>query len=287
MMKYVKRKAMIIRESGRSSDYITPSFGYGCLYKCSYCYMRRHNKRGLSIANNTNEILDAMDRHMWLLDWPKDPNQTHEKYYTYDFSCNEDYVLHAKYHDWHKLFDYFKENDKAMGTAATKCVNKNLLSYNANRKVRIRFSVMPQKLSDVLEPHTSKIIDRLKAINDFYDAGYDVHINYSPIIMYKDFVYDYKKLFEDVNNIVDDSIKDKVKAECIFLTHNKDMHEYNVANNVKGEEYLWNPGLQENKKSQYGGNNIRYYHHYKRKYVNKFEKLHKDNISWQKIRYIF
>lgn len=28
---------MVIRPSGRSTDYISPSFGHGCLYDCSYC----------------------------------------------------------------------------------------------------------------------------------------------------------------------------------------------------------------------------------------------------------
>ncbi len=28
---------MIIRPSGRSTDFISPSFGHGCLYDCSYC----------------------------------------------------------------------------------------------------------------------------------------------------------------------------------------------------------------------------------------------------------
>ena len=28
---------MLIRPSGRSTDFISPSFGYGCLYNCSYC----------------------------------------------------------------------------------------------------------------------------------------------------------------------------------------------------------------------------------------------------------
>ena len=232
-MDYVNRKAMIIRDSGRSSDFITPSFGYGCLYKCNYCYMRRNNKKRLTIASNTNEILDTIARHLWLLKWPKIPNQTHKTYYTYDFSCNEDYVLHARYHEWEKLFDYFKHEPKAMGTAATKYVNKKLLDYNANRKVRIRFSIMPQVLADKLEPNTSKIIDRIKAVNDFYEAGYDVHLNYSPIIMYDDFVKDYTNLFQLVDSIVDSSIKNKVKAECIFLTHNKDMHKHNIVLKIK------------------------------------------------------
>lgn len=286
-MEYVNRKAMIIRDSGRSSDFITPSFGYGCLYKCNYCYMRRNNKKRLTIASNTNEILDTIARHLWLLKWPKIPNQTHKTYYTYDFSCNEDYVLHARYHEWEKLFDYFKHEPKAMGTAATKYVNKKLLDYNANRKVRIRFSIMPQVLADKLEPNTSKIVDRIKAVNDFYEAGYDVHLNYSPIIMYDDFVKDYTNLFQLVDSIVDSSIKDKVKAECIFLTHNKDMHKYNIDNNTKGENLLWNPELQEDKTSQYGGKNIRYNRFYKEKYIKTFRHMLNENISWQKIRYIF
>ena len=33
----VTRKSMIIRPSGRSTDYISPSFGHGCLFNCKYC----------------------------------------------------------------------------------------------------------------------------------------------------------------------------------------------------------------------------------------------------------
>jgi len=264
-MKFIKRKTMKIRDSGRSSDFITPSFGFGCMYKCSYCYMRRHLPNGLTIATNTNEIIDAIVRHLWLLKWPKTPNQTHDIYYTYDFSCNEDYVLHAKYHEWQILFDYFKENERAMGTAATKYVNKDLLKYNANRKVRIRFSLMPQVMSDKMEPGTSKIIDRIKAINDFYEAGYDVHVNYSPIIVYENYIDDYVKLFKKVDEIIDPSIKNKVKAECIFLTHSEKLH---IRNRKEIEELLWKPDLQEEKISQYGNKNIRYKHRLKKVYIN-------------------
>lgn len=283
-MKYITRKTMKIRESGRSSDYITPSFGFGCLYKCEYCYMRRHLPNGLTIAKNPESIIDAIARHLWLLKWPKEPNQTHNKYYTYDFSCNEDYVLHARYHDWEYLFDYFKNEPKAMGTAATKYVNKKLLSYNPNRKIRIRFSIMPQIMSDILEPGTSKIIDRIKAINDFYEAGYDVHINYSPIIVYKDYIEDYVKLFKLVDMNVDNSIKNKVKAECIFLTHNSKMRKLNPK---QVDELLWTPENQEIKVSEYGNTNIRYERKLKKQYINNFLTMHKDKLPWQEVRYIF
>ena len=286
-MKYVERKSMKIRPSGRSSDFITPSFGFGCLYKCSYCYMRRHVPNSLTIANNPDDILIAIERHADTLPYPKIPNQTHKEYYTYDFSCNEDFVLHAKYHDWRLIFNYFKYHEMAMGTAATKYVNKELLMYEADRKIRIRFSIMPQVISSVLEPNTSKIIDRIKAVNDFYEAGYDVHLNYSPIVMYDKHEEDYKALFKLVDDIVDNSIKEKVKAECIFMTHNKKMHEYNVENKVKGEELLWKPEIQESKVSQYGSRNIRYKWNKKNVYINDFIDSHQDTIPWQTVRYIF
>ena len=108
MIKKVERKSMKIRESGRSSDFISPSFGFGCLYSCAYCYMRRHTPTGLSIATNTDTILQAVESHVSVLP-PKQPNQTHPIYWTYDIGCNEDFALHSKHHEWEKIFDYFKK----------------------------------------------------------------------------------------------------------------------------------------------------------------------------------
>jgi spore photoproduct lyase len=114
MIKQVTRKSMIIRFSGRSTDFISPSFGYGCLYKCAYCYMKRHKPKGLDIAKNTMDILTEINSHCMFAVVDK-PNQTHEKYITYDISCNEDFVLHAKYHEWKKIFKFFKDHPIAMG----------------------------------------------------------------------------------------------------------------------------------------------------------------------------
>ena len=284
-MRFVKRKTMKIRESGRSSDFITPSFGFGCQYKCNYCYMRRHLKNGLTIANNTTDIIKAIDKHAKQQKWPKTPNQTHKNFYTYDFSCNEDYVKHAQYHVWRELFDYFKNSDRTMGTAATKYVNYDLLKYNAKRKVRIRFSLMPQHLSTILEPGTSSILERIEAIDEFYAAGYDVHVNYSPIIVYDNWLEDYKQLFR----LIHKKVKNKriVLSECIFLTHNESMHEHNVSKSTKGENLLWTPDIQVTKVSQYGGKNIRYNWFYKKKYIEQFKYMHAQIVPWNKIRYIF
>jgi spore photoproduct lyase len=284
MITTLKRKTFTIRESGRSTDFISPSFGHGCLFNCTYCYMKRNKPEGLTIATNTEDILSAINSHAWFAQVDK-PNQTHAKYVTYDISCNEDFALHAKYHNWQRIFEFFKDHPIAMGSFATKYVNPKLTEYNPEGKVRIRFSLMPQNLSDKLEPNTSKIIDRIKAINAFIDAGYDVHINFSPVVLYKNWLQDYELLFHMLNDYVD--YKSVVKAEVIFLTHNKSKHEYNLKHNLPGEEVLWIPKLQEKKISQYGGINIRYKYNLKAFFIMQFKQLHDKIIPWNTIRYIF
>jgi spore photoproduct lyase len=282
----VNRKTFIIRESGRSTDFISPSFGYGCLYNCSYCYMKRHKPEGLDIAKNTGDILTAINNHVWFATVDK-PNQTHSEFITYDISCNEDFALHAKYHEWERIFEFFKNHQLAMGSFATKYVNKDLLEYNPQSKIRIRFSLMPEKWRKILEPNTSTIFDRVRAINDFIEAGYDVHINFSPVIVHDDWLKEYRILFEGVDGFVDRKYKDKVKAEVIFLTHNVKKHKWNLENNVAGEDLLWTPEIQEAKTSQYGGENLRYKMKLKREWIKEFIKLHDEVIPWNTIRYIF
>ena len=285
-VKKVTRSSMIIRPSGRSTDFISPSFGYGCLYNCSYCYMKRHRPEGLDIAINTNDILTEINNHAWFAVVDK-PNQTHKEYITYDISCNEDFALHAKHHEWKKIFEFFVEHPRALGTFATKYVNEALLEYNPEGKIRIRFSLMPQKYAKILEPNTTSIDLRLKNIERFIKAGYDVHINFSPVIVTDNWLVEYSELFRQVAGAVDEEYRDKVKAEVIFLTHNEGKHEYNLVNSLAGEDLLWKPEIQENKTSQYGGENIRYKHNLKAQYIKEWTKLHNEIIPWNTIRYIF
>lgn len=280
----VRRKSLTIRASGRSTDFISPSFGHGCLYDCTYCYMKRHKPDGLDIAENIGDILSEISSHAYF-DTTEKPNQTHEQYVTYDIACNEDFALHSKFHNWKRIFNFFKEHPRAMASLATKYVNEKFLEYNPEGKVRIRFSLMPQKYSELLEQDTSTIDERIDAIDRFIEAGYDVHINFSPVIVVDGWLDEYKDLFEKVNERVKN--KDKVKCEVIFLTHNTDKHNYNLEYELPGEELLWFPERQESKLSDFGGKNLRYNWQLKSDYIKEFKYLHDQIIPWCKIRYIF
>ena len=294
LIKKTVRKSLEIKVSGRSTDFITPSFGFGCLYNCSYCYCKRHVNDGVSIAENVNQILGVVSKHYVSLgEWfqKNKPNQTDPNCITYDIGCNEDLALHAKHHNIQRIFSFSGKHDRMMFSFATKYVNYDLPIILSNpyspgfKSVRIRFSLMPQKYSDVLEPNTSDILERIKAIDKFIEMGYDVHINFSPVIVTDTWLEDYRDLFLLVDEHV--SNKDQVKCEVIFLTHNEKKHKYNLANNVPGEDMLWRPEIQEPKKSQYGGDNIRYKYQLKSNYVYQFKALHNAIIPWNTIRYIF
>jgi spore photoproduct lyase len=250
--------------------------------------MKRHKPKGLDIATNPEDILTAINNHVWFADVEK-PNQTHPSYVTYDLSCNEDFALHAKFHDWQYIFDFFKNHPLAMGSFATKYVNKKLLDYNPEGKIRIRFSLMPQSYADLLEPNTSSIEERLSAVKLFQDAGYEVHLNFSPVIVTDNWLSYYQDLFLKVSKYAKFSNwdNDSVKAEVIFLTHNNSKHIYNTLNDITGEDLIWRPDIQESKTSQYGGENIRYKHDLKAEYIREFIKLHDEVIPWNTIRYIF
>ena len=283
----VVRKSMIIRPSGRSTDFIAPSFGHGCLYNCSYCYMKRHKPEGLTVATNTMDILTEINSHAFFATVDK-PNQTGD-YITYDISCNEDFALHAKYHDWKTIFKFFRDHPLAMGSFATKHYNQDLLSFNPEGKIRIRFSMMPMELQKLLEPNTSSIYERIGAVRYFIKAGYEVHLNFSPVIVHDNWLQHYESLFKSIAGMARISNWDNtsVKAEVIFLTHNEAKHWYNVEHKLPGEEFLWTPKIQETKTSQYGGSNVRYEHRRKADYIKQFVELHDKIIPFNTIRYIF
>ena len=280
----VTRKSFDIRVNGRSTDFLSPSFIFECGFNCTYCTVKRHGQQSITVAKNIGDILTAINNHAMFAVVDK-PNQTHHSLITYDIGCNSDIALHAKNLPWQYIFQFFKDHPRAMGSFATKYVNRKLLEFNPEGKIRIRFSLMPQHYADLLEPNTSPIIDRIKAIDEFIEAGYDVHINFSPVIVYDKWLDHYMYLFGEVDKHV--KYKELVKAEVIFLTHNEGLHERNLLRDYKGEHLLWNPEIQENKISQYGGKNIRYKHDLKTNYIKQWTDLHDQFINWNTIRYIF
>jgi len=271
-------KTLITRDNGRSSDAISPNFIYGCLGGCmkSYCYVGRFNNDKVYVNQNVDSILRSVDGWVQGKPWTKVPNQVDDTYYCIDIGCSTDVPLMGKYYDWQKVFTFFNDHPKLKSTFATKYPTR-MKEYDTDPvKNRIRVSLMPQVFSDILEPKTDSIVDRIKAIHTL-QKRFEVHINFSPIIYHKDWLAEYDKLFKQLEGV-------DFKSECIFLTYNN--IQYN-RNTPEVNELCWKPEIQELKNSQYAENNIRYKRDLKKDMMLQFQELYQNYFPTDTIRYIF
>lgn len=284
------KKGISFRDNGRSTDFIAPSQSSGCAMACQFCYTARRKgyANPVTVFLNTDQVAKAIDAHQQNLGPKHSPNQCDPNLWTYEIGENSDVSVDAylstniKY-----LVAYARSMTNAKLSFATKYVNYDMLDYDPQRKTRIRFSLMPQAISKYVDIKCSPIEERIAAINDFYKAGYEVHVNFSPVILYPQWKQDYLDLFDLLDSSISQEVKDQLKCEVIFLTHNQDLHDLNLQWNPKGEDFLWKPSIQENKLSQNGMTNIRYKYQLKSKYIESFKNLLNSKIPYCQIRYIF
>ena len=166
-------------------------------------------------------------------------------------------------------------------------MNRDLLHYDPQGKARIRFSLMPTDTARVLDVRTDPIPTRIAAIDDFVDAGYEVHVNFSPVVFYEGWLDDYDELFRQLDDSISARAKEQLAAEVIFLTHNDRLHEINLGWHPRGEELLWTPEIQEPKRSQTGGWNVRYRSGFKGARVRELLALIERRTPWLRVRYAF
>jgi spore photoproduct lyase len=277
-------KTMVIRPNGRSAAWIAPNYILGCNAGCSdsYCYVRRFKRPNIYVNQNWKEINQKVLEHsLGLPVFVSD--QTDEKYWTYDICEASDLNYHWKDTEWESILEFYNQTPNIKATFATKFTNKKLESIMVNDgKLRLRFSLMPQLLSNKLEPNTSKVKHKLDQVEKLQSSGWDVHFNFSPVIFTDNWIDLYKKLFEQIKER-----QIQLKSEVIFLTHNEFKHNDNLSNNFQYEDLLWKPEIQEEKQSQYGGTNIRYKVGLKSQMINEFKFLYSNFFPIETIRYIF
>jgi spore photoproduct lyase family protein len=285
-----EKKALSARRNERSSDWIAPSTANGCAMACSYCYVPRRKgfANPITVFTNIEKITGYLERHAARQGMKPEPNQCDPVDWVYDLGENSDCSVDAMVSDnVRDLVDLFGRLPNAKASFATKFVNRDLLDYDPRGGTRVRFSLMPAETSKQIDIRTSRIAERIAAMDDFVAAGYEVHLNLSPVIVHETWLADWAELLDQVADGTNEATKQQLAAEIIFLTHNEQLHEVNLGWHPKGEELLWRPDLQQLKRSQSGQWNVRYKSPWKGRWVEQLTALLAEKLPTCRVRYAF
>jgi spore photoproduct lyase family protein len=285
-----EKRSLTARRNERSSDWIAPSTANGCAMACAYCYVPRRKgyANPITVFANIEQIVGYLERHAARQGVKAEPNQCDPVDWVYDIGENSDCSADALVSDnVRDLVDLFARLPNAKASFATKLVNRDMLDWDPRGGTRVRFSLMPAAPSKLVDIRTSRIADRIAALDDFVEAGYEVHLNLSPVIVHEGWRAEWQELLEQVADGTSARTRAQLAAEVIFLTHNEGLHEVNLGWHPKAEELLWRPDLQQAKRSQSGQWNVRYKSPWKGRWVEELRGMVAATLPECRIRYAF
>lgn len=285
-----ERKSFGIRPNGRSADWIAPGLSNGCAMACAYCYVPRRKgfANPITVFTNVDRVLGSLGRHIAAAGPKPEPNQCDEHAWVYDIGengdCSVDDLISDNTAD---LVRAFRRWPTAKASFATKFVNPDLFRLDPRGRTRIRFSLMPPDDSRLLDIRTTPVPERLAAAADFLDAGYEVHFDLSPVVLRPGWEEDWDDLLRAMDDVLPRRVKDQAGAEIILLTHNRDLHEVNLGRHPRAEDLLWREDLQQPKRSENGGWNVRYRGAVKASAGESMRRMIATRTPWLRVRYAF
>ena len=200
------RKTHKFVENYKTSDYLVPYTSSGCTAACMYCYLVcNYNKCSyLRLFVNREQMLEKIIKTVLKA----------EKELTFEIGSNSDLILEnsiTKNLVW--TIENFKSCKKGKLTFPTKFdMVDDILPIDHKGKVTVRMSVNPEFIINRVEFGTSRLDNRIEAINKLSEAGYNVGILIAPVIM----VENWKELYLKLIKILDSKLSKKVKREAFF-----------------------------------------------------------------------
>ena len=207
------RKTHKFVPNNKISDYLVPYTSSGCTAMCLYCYLVcNYNKCAyLRLFVNREEMLDKII---------KTTNES-EKELVFEIGSNSDLVLENSITGNLKwTIENFKKAEKGYITFPTKFdMVDDLLDIEGKERVIFRMSVNPKEVIQKVEIGTSRLEQRVEAINKLKEEGYKVGILIAPVI----FVDNWEKLYEELVIYLKENLTEKAKQdvffEVIFMTY--------------------------------------------------------------------
>lgn len=199
--------------NSKISNFLVPYTSSGCIAACMYCYLVcNYNKCAyLRLFVNREQMLNKII---------KTANDANENY-VFEIGSNSDLILENTITNnlvW--TIENFKNSKKGKLTFPTKFdMVDSILNLEHQGKIIIRMSVNPAEIINKVEFGTSRLKQRIEAINKLAEADYEVGILVAPIIFVDNWKILYTELFEELYQGLSEKTKKKVFFEFIFMTY--------------------------------------------------------------------
>ena len=207
------RKTHKFVENHKISDYLVPYTSSGCTASCMYCYLVcNYNKCSyLRLFVNREEMLEKIIK----------VSNKSEKELTFEIGSNSDLILENTITGnlpW--TIENFKSASKGFLTFPTKFeMVDDILPLDHKGKIIVRMSVNPEEIIENIEIGTSRLMQRIKAINKLKEAGYKVGIIIAPVILVENWKALYLQLIKTLAENLEKKVKKDVFFEIIFMTY--------------------------------------------------------------------
>ena len=258
------RKTHKFVENHKTSDYLVPYTSSGCTAACMYCYLVcNYNKCSyLRLFVNREQMLEKII---------KTANEA-DRELTFEIGSNSDLILEnsiTRNLVW--TIENFKECKKGKLTFPTKFdMVDDILELDHKGKIIVRMSVNPDYIINRVEFGTSRLDERIEAINKLGEVGYKVGILIAPVIMVENWKELYLELIKKLESKISNKVKKEASFEIIFMT-------YSFVHTKINEEAFPNSIKLYNKEIMKGGGRGKY--RYKEEYRKEGEIFLKEQMK--------
>lgn len=206
------RKSLTHQRNNKTSDFLVPYTSSGCSAMCLYCYLvcTYYKSAYLRVFVNRVQMMEKLKKAA-------------EKYpgSVFEIGSNSDLILENTVSgslEW--TIEQFADVQNARLTLPTKFdMVDSLLPLRHGHNVTIRMSLNPDEIIRRVEFGTSRLNDRIDALNKLHRAGYDVGILIAPVILLDGYREMYENLFQAMAERIDPDILRGVPLEIIFMTY--------------------------------------------------------------------
>jgi len=199
--------------NAKTSDYLVPYTSSGCSAMCLYCYLVcNYNKCSyLRLFVNRDQMIAKLMK----------TSQQSDTHLTFEIGSNSDLVLENTITgnlEW--TIERFASIEKGYITLPTKFdMVDGLLNLNHKARTIIRMSLNPSDIIKKIEFGTSRLENRIVALNKIANAGYPVGILIAPVILISGWQEKYSELIKYMSDTLSEKVKSQAFFEIIFMTY--------------------------------------------------------------------